>query len=163
VSQPIYVETYGGFYIYWLIVSSHLQTGLPSLSFRRSDQNPIRISLNPHACYMPSPLHLPWIVQVTKLLIMQFPSTLISLRPKYSPQHRFQTLSVYVPLLMSEAKFKTHTKPEAELVLYILIFTIMQHDLKCCLHWGKVKRSEQESTEHLLTSRTGSTCLAKIK
>jgi hypothetical protein len=54
-------------------------------------------------------------ILLMKLLIMQFsPSSrhFISLRSKYSPQ---QTHSVYVPPLMSETMFHTHTEPQAKL------------------------------------------------
>jgi hypothetical protein len=52
-----------------------------SLSYWLSHQNPIRIPLRHNSCYMPCPLHPPWLddsnytwrrVQVMKLLIMQF-------------------------------------------------------------------------------------------
>jgi hypothetical protein len=64
-----------------------------------------------------------------KLFIMQFSPTschFISLRSKYSPQNLvLKHPQFYVPLLMSEAKFRTHTEQQAELFLYILIFMFL--------------------------------------
>jgi hypothetical protein len=64
-----------------LILFSHLHLGLPSALFPYGfPLKPYMYSLLPHACYMPSPFHPPWldnsnytlrIVQVMKL-IMQF-------------------------------------------------------------------------------------------
>jgi hypothetical protein len=81
------------------MLSTHLCFGLCSgLSFSLSHQYSICIPLLSHLCYMTCPCHPPqlhhcnysWrIVQAMKL-IMQFSPTscdLISLRPKYSPQH----------------------------------------------------------------------------
>ena len=82
-----------------LILSSHLRSSLssgllPSRFPTRSLYTPL-----PHMLYMPHPSHssrlnhpnnIWWVVQIIKLLIMQFsplPCYLVTLRPKYSPQH----------------------------------------------------------------------------
>ena len=86
-----------------LILSSHLFLGLPSGLFAsgfltKSLYMPL---LSPHMRYMLHPAHSSlcyhlkytgWAVQIIQLLIMPlppFPCHLISLRPKYSPQHPF--------------------------------------------------------------------------
>jgi hypothetical protein len=71
-----------------LILSAHLHLGLLVISFFLVFP-PISYmhSLIPHLCYMPWPFHAPWLdhsnynlrrVQVMKLLIMQFSSTLVT-------------------------------------------------------------------------------------
>jgi hypothetical protein len=83
-----------------LIVSNHLRLGFPSdLPSWFSHQQPIRVPLLPHSCYMPRLSHPRrlhysnytwWRVQITKLFVMQFSLFsfhLIRLRSKYPPQH----------------------------------------------------------------------------
>jgi hypothetical protein len=79
----------------------------------------------PRAYYTPRPYHRPWLdhsnytwrtVRVMELLIMQFSPTsyhFIPLRSKYSP-----TPSAYVPPLMSETMFHTHTRSFPTKTLY---------------------------------------------
>ena len=86
----------------------HLNIILPSMSgyhkwsltLRFPHQNPVYASPSPPpTCYMPRPSHssrfyhphnIGWVVQIIKLLIMQFSPLscyLVPLRPKSSPQH----------------------------------------------------------------------------
>jgi hypothetical protein len=83
-----------------LILSSHLRLCLPSGLFPSGFFTKILYAyLSPNACYMPCPLHPPWLhqfsytwlrVQVMKFFIVQLSPTSYHfsfLRSKYSPQH----------------------------------------------------------------------------
>ena len=70
-----------------------------SLSLRFSHQNPICIPPLPHTCHMPNTTHsyifyklknILWLIRIMKILITPpppVPCYLVSLRPKYLPQH----------------------------------------------------------------------------
>ena len=82
-----------------IILSSTPGSSKWSLSLRFPHQNPAYTPFLHHTRYMPCPYHsslfdhpkcIRWGVQITKLLIMQFPPLpcyLAPLRPKNSPQH----------------------------------------------------------------------------
>jgi len=87
-----------------LILSSHLHLGLPSGLFPSGFPTKTLYTLLlypplPHTCYKPRTFHsswfynpnnIEWSIQIIKLLIIQFsplPCYLISIKPKYSPQH----------------------------------------------------------------------------
>jgi hypothetical protein len=65
-----------------------------------------------------------------------------------------QTPSVYVPPLMSETKFHTHTEPlQKIMVLYILIFTFLDSRREARRFWTEQSRTLPEFNLLLLSSR----------
>jgi hypothetical protein len=99
-----------------LILSTHWHFGLPSGLYPFGlPTNNLYVFLLFHSCYMARPSHLPRLVysnytwrrvQITKLFVMQFSSFSHQLIPLWSK---------YVPPLMSETKFHTHTESQAKL------------------------------------------------
>jgi hypothetical protein len=78
-----------------LILSTHLRLCLPTGLFPSGFTTVSYMhSYSPHSCYMPCPIHPPWLD-----------------RP-----------SVCVPRLMSEIKFRPHTEPQAKLYFCIFYF-----------------------------------------
>ena len=125
-----------------LILSSHQLLGLPSSLFSSgfSRQHPVRSSPLPHTCYMPRPSHsswfykphnIGWVVQIIKLLIIQFPPLpcyLVPLKPKYSPQNPI--LEHPQPVFLPQYQWPSFTpmqSPRLRLCLWIFRNKIRFH------------------------------------
>ena len=106
-----------------------------SLSLRLPHQNPVDTSLLPHMCYVPCPSHsyqfdhpinIWCVVQIMKLLIVQFlplPCHLSPLRPKYSSQLAISnSLSLCSSISVSFQVSHPYKRKRKIIVLYSLIF-----------------------------------------
>ena len=117
----------------------HLSLGLPIGSFSQvSPLKPcIRLSSHPYMQHVPpisffliwSPNNIGWAVLTIKLFIMWFyplSCYLVSLRPKYSPQHRYIIHPLPTFLTQCEHQVAHPYKTAGKIiVLYILIFIFL--------------------------------------
>jgi hypothetical protein len=130
---------------------------LLALSFWLSRQYPICIPLFPHSCDMPCPSHPSWLdnsnytwAKTTSYeppryaVFSKLPPLHLSSVQIFSSALRSRTPSVYVPPLLSEIKFQTHTQSQAKFlynymesnITRMLIINGSCYVLKICNEFG---------------------------